>query len=259
MKDCPPKPIMKNKRYQHLILCTDKARSLRWPVLFLAGLMILLTNGFRPNYQQKIHNDCMAKMFRINRILNTSQNSSSTEHILGNGESIASYPRVLQLCGEGSPVCPLLENQASEFSYYSVIKASDSFEVRCFFHGTRSDYEAGKEIIVTEQQLQLVQQLVNKNKLSLFAEILLINLLVAVFLWLPAILMYGKPQKFVPTFRKTLAIHRTVLIVLLIAWLPAFIMASTIDEKAVISTTVVFALVAFIGAKAFEMAYLPVK
>ncbi|MDD3145918.1 MAG: hypothetical protein PHD82_01340, partial [Candidatus Riflebacteria bacterium] len=224
----------------------------------VAILMVLLTNGFQPlNYQKKFQRDCAAKMFRINRILNAPDNSTLAGLIQGNGESIASYPRFLQLFNEDIPVCPLLETKASESDHYSVIKASDSLEVRCFFHGTRTDYEAGKEIILTEQQLRLVEQMAGKHRLSFFGSVLLINFFVAAILWLPALLLYSKPGKFASSFRDTLKMHGAVLKVMLIAILPAILLVSTNDDEAIIVITVGFTLVSFVVAKAFEMSYLP--
>lgn len=252
---------MKYKFSRSLTLSCNQTKSLRMSVFFIFTILtIVLTNGFQPvNYQKKALRDCAAKMFRINKTLKAFQDSYPAALILGNGESIASYPQFLQLCGEDIPVCPLLESQDSGANYYSITKSSDSLEIRCFFHGTRSDYEAGKEVAVTEHQLQLIQQMASKSKRSFFANIILVNLIVVALLWLPVILMHDKPGKFLLFFGNTLRIHWLVLKIMLIAFLPAIIMASTNDDKAIITLTMGCTLLSFIIAKVYEMAFLPAQ
>lgn len=249
-----------SSRKRHLFFNSYMVNICKSPAVYIGAIIIILfTNGFRPNSGEKFRKDCMANMFRINAALVNYANSSSDTLILGNGESIASYPMVLQSFADGCPVCPLLENQDSGFTYYSVIKASESFEVSCPLHGSRSDYLAGKEIIITEKQRQLIENTVNKRRISFFAEVLLINLIIAGILWLPTVLMriFGKTTQFIKSFRTTLKIHRMILIIICIACLPAIMLASTIATKTVITATTIFTLISFIVAKAFEMAYLP--
>ncbi|MBU1106721.1 MAG: hypothetical protein KKB51_08660 [Candidatus Riflebacteria bacterium] len=239
--------------------CYPSSRCKLYLFCLLAVVVVISTNGFRPNYGQKIYKDCLANMVRMNRVLAEHARTASNHGFAGTGESIASYPEVLQSFADGCPVCPLFENQSSGFKFYCVVRASDSFEVSCHLHGSRSDFDSGKEIVVTEKHIQMVTETVNRQKMLFFVKVLLINVIVAVIFWFPAILMRfsGKQTRFVKTFKITLKAHKAILIALLLACLAAVIVIDNPDHLVIIHTTAASVLVLFIAVKFWGLSWMP--